>query len=158
MGHDDQRTYALRAHPGAEHLRPHPEAAHLHPALVVLRRAREADEVEAGLLDRLPVGHRLRQQEILGVAPGGAHVVVATDVAQWSVERIGDEAEVLRLQVASADDQVDVADGLAGRGGIQRGVRLIRDGEHPDRSPVPPDEGPRVRPAHAQPIGHGRDS
>ena len=88
------------------------------------------------------------------MAPRGSDVVVAAHVAQRGVERIGHEAEVVRLEVARADDQVDVSQPLARPGMVEGWVRLVRDGEDPDRLAIPANEWSRIRPAHAQAIGH----
>ena len=87
----------------------------------------------------------------LGVAPGGADVVVAADVAERSVERIGHERQVVRLEVAGADDQVDLPDPLAAwRLSRASGRARPRHGEDADRSSVRAGERPGVGPAHAR--------
>ena len=80
--------------------------------------------------------------------------MVAADVAERRVEGVGDERQVVGLQVAGADDQVDRTNPLAGDRRVERRVGLVGHGEDPDRPAAARHERRRVGPRTREPIRH----
>src|SRR5918994_7496851 len=88
------------------------------------------------------------------LGPMASPVVIAAHVDQWRPERVGQEAEIARLEVATPDDRVDPTERLAVDRMVERGIHLVRHRQKPDRRPVPILEGTVVGPRHREPASH----
>ena len=85
--------------------------------------------------DELAARQRLRRVD-QRLHPVTATVVVAADVRDLRPERIAQEAEVARLEVAGADDRVDVPDLLAVDRVVERRIDIVGDREQADRCAI----------------------
>ena len=85
-------------------------------------------------------------------------VVVAADVSQRDTEGVTDEREVLGLEIARADDQVDRPEAVARGRRVERRVGLVGDGEDADGPARAIRERGWIRPDEPQPVGHVRSS
>src|SRR5947207_3051537 len=89
--------------------------------------------------------------------PLSAPVVIAADIDERGVERIGEECQPLGLEIATPEDSVELTHRLAIDDMLEPWLRGIRSDEKPDRTPIPGLEGPRIRPRNLEPADH-RDS
>src|SRR5437763_14238574 len=87
--------------------------------------------------------------------PAAAAVMVAADVDERRPERVGEEGQPLRRQVAAADHAVEVAEGASVDLLLERPVDLVGRGEEADRAVIAIGERPPVRPADPDAADHG---
>ena len=90
----------------------------------------------------------------LGVGPRGSDIVIAANVAERCVERVGYEGEVFGLEVAGADHEVDLPHPVAGGLRVERRVGLVADRQDADRPAIPAGEWGGVGPGDRQAVGH----
>ena len=90
-----------------------------------------------------------------GFDPVSAAIVVTPDVRHGHPEGVPEESEIGRLEVAAADDRVEVPERLPIDRMVQGRVHGIGHGQETDRFAVPGLERVPIRPGHGQTSGHG---
>jgi hypothetical protein len=104
-------------------------------------RPREPDDRDPGHSIG-PAGLEPGRHAQRSLFPLPAPVMVAADVDERDIERVGEERQPLRLEIATAEDAVQRAERLAVRGILKGRLLAVGGGEEPNRPPVAAGEGP----------------
>ena len=116
------------------------------PGQVRPAMASPARRITAGRHDRIGAEMAARPPAVLGV-------VVPVDVDQRRVDRVRDERQVVAVQVAASDDQVDDAEGRPVALVEHHRIHAVRHAEKPDRRAVAISERRGIGPLDRQDAG-----
>ncbi len=98
---------------------------------------------------------RSRGRGVGALGPPTATVVVPPDEHERDAEGVGQEPEVIGLEVAAADDGVEGAKPLPVGRMLEGRIRVVRHGQPADRGAASSGERRRVGPVDGQPSHHG---